>query len=213
MICLLKDKQIVVLLDIVDYNFFIIPKEFFINSNCGNIIMKSKVAVAVLLSTSLVSLNSAASGAMALSSQYQTKSEINHEDIKMINLKNKVINYFNIDLVKTLKDSENILYEITDDFSCDFIKNYDFSAMLKNLVSVESSAFTFINNNLITKMDIKDSLRLILSLKNKITRIMQIRDSLDVVPTYYNSGINTTHILSLANNTTNKLLSEIKNKA
>ncbi|MWP63092.1 hypothetical protein [Gilliamella sp. Pas-s25] len=175
--------------------------------------MKSKVAVAVLLSTSLVSLNSAASGAMALSSQYQTKSEINHEDIKMINLKNKVINYFNIDLVKTLKDSENILYEITDDFSCDFIKNYDFSAMLKNLVSVESSAFTFINNNLITKMDIKDSLRLILSLKNKITRIMQIRDSLDVVPTYYNSGINTTHILSLANNTTNKLLSEIKNKA
>lgn len=175
--------------------------------------MKSKVAVAVLLSASLGSLNSAASEAMALSSQYQTKSEINREDIKMINLKNKAINYFNIDLVNTLKDLENILYEITDDFSCDFIKNYDFSTMLKNLVSVESSAFTFINNNLITKMDIKGSLRLILSVKNKITRIMQIRDSLDVVPTYYNSGINTAHILSLANNTTNKLLSEIKNKA
>ena len=129
--------------------------------------MKNKVAVAMLLSTSLVSLNSAASDAIALSSQYQAASEVNREDVKIEKLKNKIITSFNdVELLGTLKKIEDSLYEVTEDLSNDFIKNYNFSAILIDVVDLESALLKFIDEKLITKVQVKDPLRLIFSIKN-----------------------------------------------
>lgn len=129
-------------------------------------------------------------------------------------MKNKIITSFNdVELLGTLKKIEDSLYEVTEDLSNDFIKNYNFSAILIDVVDLESALLKFIDEKLITKVQVKDPLRLIFSIKNKITRIIQIRDSLDLQPSYYDAELNAAYLQALADSTTNHLLRQIRNKA
>lgn len=180
--------------------------------------MKSKKQISVsLLSASLFSLVvSAASNVSDLSSRYESQSQlisrIDNEDSQKESYK-KRIKALNKKLIKTLTETENILYQVTENFSSDLVRNLDFNDMLSRVSGVISYSTKFLEEDLITKSEFKNLIYITSSVKNKINRIIEIKNSLDRVPTYYDCDIAATDLSSLADSITHKLLSEIKNKA
>ncbi len=114
------------------------------------------------------------------------------------------------ELIKTLTETENILYQVTENFSSDLVRNFDFNDMLSKVSGVISYSTKFLEEELITKSEFKDLVYITSSVKNKINRIIEIKNSLKKeVPTYYNCDIAMDHLSALADSTTNKLLSVI----
>ena len=151
--------------------------------------MKSKKQISVsLLSASLFSLVvSAASNVSDLSSRYESQSQlisrIDNEDSKKESYK------------KRIKD---------------LVRDFDFNDMLNNVSGVIPYSTKFLEEELITKSEFKDLVYITSSVKNKINRIIEIKNSLKKeVPTYYDCDIAMDHLSALADSTTNKLLSVI----
>lgn len=177
--------------------------------------MKSKKKISVtLLSASLFSLVvSAASNVSDLSSQYESQSQlisrIDNEDSQKERYK-KSIKALNKELINTLTETEDILYKITENFSSDLVRDFDFNDMLNKVSGVISYSTKFLEEDLITKSEFKDLIYITSSVKNKINRIIEIKNSLRKgVPTYYDCDIEADHLSTLADSTTNKLLSVI----